>query len=148
MQLIIDHVDHNTEYRCTASNAAGTSSKVVKVRELLPSDHLCPDEVYQGISWTKSRAETHNEQLCPVAMNGTVSRKCNKMVQWEEPDYAGCATVEVMQYKTNLEMIQRGFGQSDFPTLMNYVQILLQFVNKNRPMYKKGNLNRDKTFAQ
>lgn len=139
MQLIIDKVDHNTEYRCTATNAAGTTSKVVKVRALQPDDSVCPDQVYQDIAWTATKADSHNEQLCPVIMNGTLARKCNKSAQWEEPDYAGCATIEVMQYKTNLEMIQRGFGQADLGTLTEFVATLLKFVNRNRPMLIKGN---------
>jgi hypothetical protein len=137
--LFIDHVDENTEYTCTATNAAEKRERVIKVRVLLPNDPVCRAEDHRGITWGLSLADTENEQLCPYNMSGAARRRCGKNAQWLEPDFSDCISLQILAIRTQVDGMQVGFGNRDLAIFKKTARDVDAFVVSQRPLFSRGN---------
>ncbi|XP_071113591.1 adhesion G protein-coupled receptor L2-like isoform X1 [Haliotis cracherodii] len=79
----------DTEYVCEGFNNMGQHySNVVKVHQLTPGMSTCQGEVDgSGIVWLETPIGESIMSDCPMKLQGTSSRRCNLLGQWDNADY-------------------------------------------------------------
>ncbi|XP_071112355.1 uncharacterized protein [Haliotis cracherodii] len=137
-KLYIDKVSEDTFFHCCLNI---TCSRIAKLTILKKDSAACkPEPDSKGRNWTKAIAGGTMVNVCPVAYDGTISRRCNEREQWEDPKDFSCVNQTLLSLIDKLENIEERLEPKD-----NIRNLLLNFrsitSNKEVPL-TAGDLNK------
>ncbi|XP_071114955.1 uncharacterized protein [Haliotis cracherodii] len=121
-RLYIDKVSEDTVFFCCLNI---TCSRKAKLTILKKDSAVCKPELdSKRRLWTKAKAGGTMEYVCPVAYDGTISRRCNEREQWEDPKDFSCVKQTLLGLIDKLENIEERLEPKD-----NIRNLLLNFRN-------------------
>ncbi|XP_048258369.1 adhesion G protein-coupled receptor B1-like [Haliotis rufescens] len=143
-KLYIDKVSEDTVFCCCLNI---TCSRKAKLTILKKDSAVCkPEPDSKGRNWTKAKAGGTMVNVCPVAYDGTISRRCNEREQWEDPKDFSCVNQTLLGLIDKLENIEERLEPKD-----NIRNLLLNFrnitSNKELPL-TAGDLNTSITLLE